>query len=293
MDPMMATALEAPARPPHGGERAAHYVHANGLWQHVLEYGDGDGELCIVLLPGMTAAAATWDAIALAMPAEARTFVIDTRGRGLSDHPPSGFTLDDYAADLAGVIERLRLVRPVLVGHSMGARIAAAFDVAYPGRAGGLVLVDPPLSGPARPPYPSPLEMYQSFFAVAQGPEPSIDAYRELEPGLTDSEAVQRIRWLRASDLHAIEESHRGFHEESFHDLYAQLTAKAVLVHGDRTAVVTASDAQELREMRADIPVIVVDNAGHLVPQDNLEGFSAVVAAFCDNGATPVAKGTP
>lgn len=277
----MTATFDLPTRPPYATEQASHRMLANGIWQHVVEYGDPHAELDVVLIPGMTAAAATWDFVARAMPGTMRTFVVDVRGRGLTDHPASGFSLDDYAADLIGVIERLRLRRPILVGHSMGARIAAAFDVAARGVAGGLVLVDPPLSGPGRAPYPNPLEMYQGFFEIAHAEEPSIVAFRRLEPDLvSDEEVVDRIRWLRSCDRRAIEETHRGFQVEDFHDLYTRVTAPAVLVHGAESTVVTDEGARELQELRPDIPVVAVANAGHLVPHANLDGFVAAVAEF-------------
>ena len=61
--------------------------------------------------------------------------VLDVRGRGLSDTPADGFTLPEYAGDVAAVIDELELEPPVVLGHSMGARIAAAFGVLHADRA--------------------------------------------------------------------------------------------------------------------------------------------------------------
>jgi len=285
----MSATFDLPARPPYGAEQASHFLLANGIWQHVFEYGDADAALDVVLIPGMTAPAGTWDFVARALPRTMRAFAVDVRGRGLSDHPESGFSLDDYAADLVGVVQRLRLREPILVGHSLGARIAAAFDLAAPGVAGGLMLVDPPLSGPGRPPYPNPLAMYEEFLDIARAPEPSIQHFRELEPNLVSDEAVvDRIRWLRSCDPRAIAETHRGFHDEDFHALYARITAPAVLVRGAESDVVTDKGAQELSELRPDIPVVAIEDAAHLVPHANLEGFLEAVRQFTSQTAAQV-----
>lgn len=269
-----------PSRPPFAGEAASHMVRANGLWHHVLEYGDGNSGAAIVLLPGMTAAAATLRLVAEALASERRIFTLDTRGRGLSDHPEGGFALDDYADDLAGVIDRLRLDAPVVVGHSMGARIAAALDVRLPGIAGGLVLADPPLSGPGRAPYPFPLALYEGLFRAARDAVDPVAALAKLEPAATSAQLVERIRWLRACDERAVAESHRGFHTEDYFALHARITAPAVLVRGELSTVVTGRAAAELRALRADIAVANVAGAGHLIPQDNLGGFCAAVRHF-------------
>jgi N-formylmaleamate deformylase len=264
-------------------------VRSNGLWHHVLEYGAG---LSVVIVPAMTASAATLSKIAMRLERRFNVFVVDVRGRGLSDQPVAGFTLADYAADLAGVIERLRLDTPVVVGHSMGARVAAALDVARPGLCGGLVLVDPPLSGPGRAPYPYPLEMYTAMFEAARADDP-LPGMRRLEPMASDEALTERVRWLRVTDEHAVRQTHRNFHDEDYHSLHASIVSPAILVRGASSAVVTAPAAAELRALRPDIPIIDVSGAGHLVPQENPDGLCSAVTAFIEEVAIGAREGEP
>src|ERR1051325_1090298 len=66
--------------------------------------------------------------------------MLDNRGRGLSDQRPGlGHSTEDYAEDAAGVIEALGLAPTMVLGHSMGARVAAARSHAplRPGRSAG------------------------------------------------------------------------------------------------------------------------------------------------------------
>lgn len=272
------TDLSIPARPPRAGEIASHMVYANRLWHHVLEYGHGRD--VIVLIPGMTASAAALAFLARDLADRHRVLVVDTRGRGLSDHPPAGFALSDYVADLAGVLDGLYVEQAVLVGHSLGARIAAAFDVAHPDSARGLVLVDPPLSGPGRAPYPYPLTMYREMFDIARDAPDPVAELAKVEPGSSDDVLAERVRWLRVTDENAVAATHRGFHEEDYVALHAAISAPAILVRGADSAVVTDSGAAELARLRPDIPVVAVPRAGHLVPQDNLDGFRSAVEEF-------------
>lgn len=253
-------------------------IFGNGLWHHVLEYGGGAD--VIVLIPGMTASAATFAFLAEDLADRHRVLVVDVRGRGLTDHPEDGFALSDYAADLASVLDGLHVEAPVLVGHSLGARIAAAFDVAHPGRARALVLADPPLSGPGRQPYPYPLEMYRSMFDIARNAEDPVAQLAAIEPRSPANALAERIRWLRATDEHAVIATHRGFHDEDYISLHAAVTAPALLVRGAESLVVTENGARELEQLRPDIAVVAVAGAGHLVPQDNLRGFRAAIDGF-------------
>src|SRR4051795_13648764 len=100
------------------------FVQANGLRHHYLSY--GEGERTVVIVPGITSPAITWEFVAERLADQARVIVLDVRGRGLSDVPATGYDLPDYAADVAGIVAALGLERPLLLGHSMGARIVAA-----------------------------------------------------------------------------------------------------------------------------------------------------------------------
>lgn len=72
----------------------------------------------------------------------ARLFVPDLRGHGRSDLASAAtWTLDDWAADLAVVIDKLALHRPVVVGVSFGGWVALRLAARHPDHLGGLVVV--------------------------------------------------------------------------------------------------------------------------------------------------------
>jgi pimeloyl-ACP methyl ester carboxylesterase len=76
--------------------------------------------------------------------------VPDLRGFGESDKPPAApaeqFSGPAQARSVAGLIEQLELVRPVVVGYDVGSRVAQALTAARPDLVGALVLA-PPLPG--------------------------------------------------------------------------------------------------------------------------------------------------
>ena len=74
----------------------------------------------------------------------ANVLLYDLRGHGLSERPPTGYSLDDMVLDLVGLLDSLQLGGPVyIVGNSFGGLLALAFAAAHPQRCAGLVLVDP------------------------------------------------------------------------------------------------------------------------------------------------------
>jgi pimeloyl-ACP methyl ester carboxylesterase len=69
-----------------------------------------------------------------------RLIMPDLRGHGASQ-AGKGCSIADFAGDLAGLIRRLRLDRPVVVGHSLGAMVAIALAARHKELIGGLVVL--------------------------------------------------------------------------------------------------------------------------------------------------------
>ncbi len=110
----------------------------------------GHGPRHAVALHGITASAAGWEAVAEALPTEWSLFAVDLRGRGHSGHLPGPYGWDRHLDDVLAAVAQLRLERPVLAGHSLGAYLALLAFGRAPGTFSGLLLVDGglPLSVP-------------------------------------------------------------------------------------------------------------------------------------------------
>ena len=161
-------------------------VHANGIRQHYLRYG-GKGRP-VVLVPGITSPAVTWGFVAERFGRAFDTYVIDVRGRGLSEASNAlDYGLDACAADIGGFAATLGLEGYALVGHSMGARIGIRTARHHGQGLERLVLVDPPVSGPNRRPYPAQLDWYvDSIRLMLRGGGP--DALRPFSPTWTEAQ---------------------------------------------------------------------------------------------------------
>ena len=101
--------------------------------------GKGKQILCI---HGLTANSRFWDCLASALSPHHRVIAMDLRGRGLSDKPPTGYSIEHHCKDVLSLIDDLGLKRPVLMGHSLGAFISLVFSAKYPQRVDRLILVD-------------------------------------------------------------------------------------------------------------------------------------------------------
>jgi pimeloyl-ACP methyl ester carboxylesterase len=101
--------------------------------------GKGGPILCV---HGITANCRCWDVLAAALTPDYRVMAMDLRGRGQSEKPATGYSLDHHLRDINCVLDDLQLERAVIMGHSLGAFIGLAFAAQYPERTDRLILVD-------------------------------------------------------------------------------------------------------------------------------------------------------
>jgi len=252
---------------------------ANGIRLHYLEFHSAPTNPPILLLPGITSPAITWSFVAERLATTHRVLVLDIRGRGLSESRAGlGYTLDDYAQDVRGVIEVLGLGHPIVIGHSMGARIATRFGATAREVPSKLVLIDPPLCGPGRAPYPTPLSSYLTAIEAASRGA-SVEEFRKFTPTWTDEQISLRLEWLPTCSVEAVTQTHRNFHEEDVFPDFLQLACPTLLIYAAKANVVPAELAKEIANLLPNGQAVPVQ-AGHMIPWDNLEDFIAVLRPF-------------
>lgn len=271
---------------------ASRFVDAPRGRLHAVDLGGAGPD--VLALPGITTPAIAFEFAVRELSGEARIVIADLRGRGLSPPPADGdHSLERYADDAEALIDALGLERPVVVGHSFGARIAAVLGARHRRRAGSVLLVDPPLSGPGRDPYPTTRESFVTQLREAQAGT-TADAVARFWPTWPRRELELRARWLPTCDETAVVETHRGFEAEDFFTWWRDVAVPAVLMRGGRSPVVTDRGAEELAAARPDIPIVIVPDAGHMVPWDNLPGFvSATRAVLVTRGSARPGRAAP
>jgi pimeloyl-ACP methyl ester carboxylesterase len=102
----------------------------------------------VVLIHGHSVDLRLWDEQLPALTAAGyRVIRYDVRGHGRSTAPPTGYTWENYAADLADLLDQLGVDAAHIVGLSMGGGIALQYVLDFPARVVSLTLVDSALPG--------------------------------------------------------------------------------------------------------------------------------------------------
>ncbi|MCW3064280.1 MAG: alpha/beta hydrolase [Solirubrobacterales bacterium] len=187
---------------------------------------------CVVLaVHGVTASLMTWRTVARELDERVCLVAPDLRGRGRSAKLPGPYGMAAHVADMIAVLDHVGATSAVLMGHSMGAYVAARLAAEHPERAAGVVMLDAGLPFP-RPDDPD--EMLGSAVANAV-----------MRLGITFPSAEHYIEGWRA---------HPAFAHAWDDDIEAY--ARYDLVEDGRVARCTAS-----REaVRADSRDIVLDD---------------------------------
>ena len=115
-------------------------IQVNGVSLAVREW-PGKGRT-VVCVHGLTANHTCWESLADVLTPEYRMIAFDLRGRGESDKPPKGYSLEIHAKDLGALLDHFGLPSAIIMGHSLGANIGLYFAARFPKRVKKLILVD-------------------------------------------------------------------------------------------------------------------------------------------------------
>ncbi len=119
------------------------FVQNENVRLHYLKQGDQTGRTPMVLLPGLTANAQSFNGLIAAGLANDRTvYALDFRGRGLSDKPATGYTMPDYVSDVIALMDAVGLESAIIVGHSFGALVGMILAAQQPQRVEKFVIID-------------------------------------------------------------------------------------------------------------------------------------------------------
>jgi non-heme chloroperoxidase len=111
-----------------------------GVRLEVLDFG-GSGRP-VVITAGYGRTAHDFEAFGATLAAQNRVVAVTRRGFGTSSVPATGYSADRLADDLLAVADSLSIVKPVVIGHSLGGQELSSLGSRHPGKVAGLVYLD-------------------------------------------------------------------------------------------------------------------------------------------------------
>ena len=260
-------------------------VQANGVRLHY--YRTGGAKLPLVLAHGFSDDGLCWTSVARALENSYDVVMVDARGHGRSGAPAHGYGPLEQADDLAGVITALKLSRPIVLGHSMGAMTVLALAGRHPELPRAILLEDPPPWWATDYPPPFNKEWREESKAWIAGfrrhsRKDIIDAQRLAAPNWPEEDLAP---WVDSKTRLSLSFFHQDVPPEvDWPPLVRRIPCPVLLLTADpeKGAIVTDAQAAGLRAMVPHLSIAHIAGAGHSIHRDQSGRFLEAVRAFLD-----------
>ena len=242
------------------------------------------GSVPIVFLHGIAHFSYDWVPVASALGREAAC--LDLRGFGDSDWC-GDYSVPAMAGDVGALLDHLGWKKAIVVGHSMGARIAAYYASRHPRRVAGLALIDyaPEYAAEgvtraaerivAEPDVFASVDAAMAHFKAAKEKRVRFEAYLlKVEGGF----AVKRDTWFRDQHRKVL----AGAAAEPRVDMWralGRLRVPTLVVRGTKSDLFAAETVEKVRAANPAIQVVEVA-AGHNVAADNITALVGALRPF-------------
>ncbi|MGW6316620.1 alpha/beta fold hydrolase [Streptomyces sp. NPDC055099] len=233
----------------------------------------------LVFLHYWGGSARTWDLVVDRL-AGRDVLTVDFRGWSRSRALPGPYTLGQLADDTLAVLADAGITDYVLVGHSMGGKVAQLVAATRPPGLHGIVLVG---SGPARPAAQITPE-YRETLSHAYDSEESVVGARDHVLTATELPASLKAQIVTDSragaDAGRTEWPLRGIAEDiTEHTRRVSVPALVVAGQNDRVEPVEVL-RDNLVPYLSQAEFMVIPATGHLIPLEAPAGLAATITAF-------------
>ena len=238
----------------------------------------GAGGLPVLFTHSFAGDVSHWAATLEHLKRQRRVVAFDFSGHGRSPGAIGSYSIAELAKDIGDVADSGQLDQFVLVGHSLGALVAAEYAASHAARVKALVLVDAPPAPGAIP----PAQLQQMHAAVAKDPFAVIEQFWNQQMFIdTRSEVKQQVlAGLRAMTRRAASE---------LTDASLDYDARGALLRyssanpaGRKFAIVTArNDAPlSLHQAVPGFKHVVIRGTGHWIQLDKPDEFNKTLDGF-------------
>ena len=249
---------------------------------HSLRF-ENAGAPSVVILHGLLGASRNWTTIAKALQQDFDVHAVDLRNHGSSPHAES-MRWTEMVADLNAYLDACGLDEMILMGHSLGGKVAMRFACEYPERVRKLVIVD--IAAKSYPPYHD--AEFRAMKSIAVGELASRkEAEQLLEPlvpnwamrqflltNLVRDDATGAFKWQ--VNLEALHASLPHIRQNSLLET-DRYNGPTLMVRGGKSDFIDDADAGDMFHWFSHLREVIVPAAGHNVHVEDRKGFLSAI----------------
>ncbi len=243
----------------------------------------GDNGSCILIIHGIFGSLDNWHTVAQILGKSHQVYTLDMRNHGYSPHTDT-MSFNEMAQDIKEFMTQQDLSKCVLMGHSMGGKVAMQFALNFPKSLEKLIVVDiaPKAYSAAHNPY---------FSAYKEISFSAINSRKELDEAFKHYETNDAVRLFLMKNIVsdgtgayklkinivAIEKSYQEIVEAlQLH----QIDVPSLFIAGDRSSYIKKDDKISIQQYFSNVKFATIANAGHWVHAENNVDFVAAVNNF-------------
>lgn len=238
----------------------------------------------LVILHGLLGSSRNWTTIGRALQTKYDVHALDLRNHGSSPHAES-MRWSELCDDLAVYLEKEGVNETVLMGHSLGGKVAMRYACENPEMVKKLIIVD--IAAKAYPPYHDAEFRAMKLIAVGElGSRKEAEAALEtlvpnwamrqfLLTNLARDEATGAFRWQ--ANIESLHASLPHVRQNSLLET-DRYEGPALLIRGAKSSFIEDEDADDMLHWFPHIREVVVPKAGHNVHVENRTGFLQVLS---------------
>lgn len=244
---------------------------------------ENSGAPTLILLHGLLGSSRNWTTIGRALQGRYDVHALDLRNHGNSPHSES-MRWTELCGDLEAYLEQEGLNQVMLMGHSLGGKVAMRFAAENPEWVTKLIIVD--IAAKAYPPYHD--QEFRAMKSVAVGELGSRkEAEAALEPLVADwamrqflltnlvrEEATGAFRWQ--ANIEALHASLPHIRQNSLLET-DRYPGPTLLIRGAKSDFIEEGDADEMLHWFPKLHQVTVAKAGHNVHVENRKDFLEVL----------------
>jgi len=238
----------------------------------------------LVLIHGHPFDRSMWREQIAAFNSKYRVIVPDLRGYGKSKISSDKTMLEEFARDVAGLLDELKAEDIILCGLSMGGQIAFEFYRLFPNRVRALVLADTFAQL-------DDAERKQGRYDTAERllREGMQDYAEEVMPKMIAPKniaeqptvAAHVLSMIRGTSAKGAAAALRGRAERpDYTPLLPKINVPTLIVVGSLDEFTPVADAEFMRDRIPDAKMAVIEGAGHMPNLENPVEFNRIIAEF-------------
>ena len=244
-----------------------------------------------ILLHGATDNGLCWTPVAELLVEKYDVIMVDAQGHGLSDRLDDNFVYTNHADQVIGLIENLKLTKPIIMGHSMGAGTAVNIAVREPGLPEAIILEDPgwfAVKDLAAANTEAAIEQREAFIRELAGygklaREEIIEEGRKNNPVWSEAEIVPWAESKLQFDPTLF--SKLQLDRPTYEELVPKIDCPTLLITSDGGIVsaATAEHAKLLWKSGKPFVWVEIKGAGHNIRREQFEKYCEVLFDFLKN----------